>query len=65
MVYKSKTGYLVLLFSIKEGLFIGLKFYNGVKNFSLENRRKTIFKNFQLLAKFCNAKVGKQIADAV
>jgi len=64
VVYNIKTGYLVLLFPVKK-FFPGLKFYSGVKIFSLENRRKTIFKNFQLLAKFCNAKVGKQIADAV
>ena len=42
-----------------------VKFYILVNNFSLENMRKTILKKFQLLAKFCNAKVDKQIADAV
>ena len=42
-----------------------VKLYSGVKIFSLENRGKTIFKNFQLLSGFCKAKGDRQIADIV
>ena len=58
MVYNIKTGYLVLLFPVKK-FFPGLKFYSGVKIFSLENRGKTIFRNFQLFVRFCNAKTDR------
>ena len=36
-----------------------VKLYSGVKIFSLENRGKTIFRNFQLFVRFCNAKTDR------
>ena len=64
IVFIDKTGYLVLLFPVKR-VFFGLKFYMIVKNFSFGKWVKTIFRNFQSLAGFCNAKVDKHIADIV
>ena len=39
--------------------FFGLKFYMIVKNFSFAKWVKTIFRNFQLFAKFCNIKTDR------
>ena len=64
MVYNIKTDYLVLLFPVKK-FFPGLKFYSGVKIFSLENRGKTIFRNFQLFVRFCNAKTDRYMRGLV
>ena len=40
-------------------LFTGLKLYMTVKNFSFGKWVKTIFRNFQWFAGFCNAKADR------